>query len=370
MNKKYLKIILPKRLFDFIYEIFYVKLYRIFHGFDHEYKPDFNSVFPNIKFSKINFFDLQDGLEIDTNNFKKNSLISYVLKKNYYLKGKNFLFESWVAHNNKTYTDNDTFLITHKRKIYNALKSKKIKNYNKKIFLLPYYINQAGHFMGENLGAILFFLELLKKRNRKEKLLIITPSKNWNNFFKKNYKNNIVIFNEKYLIDNNIIFTKSQVFPKFSIYQNYIMAKNILSEKIENNDYSKKKLFLFSGREDRIVNSKDVIKFLKKRNFQILNPTKVSILKLFKILNSAKIVISESASISHNIHLARNKKYYLLLSKKDKNINPKWQRLTTIYNNFHVNLYRPIFCENYSDPNSKIPLQSQIKVDLKKLKNL
>ena len=44
----------------------------------------------------------------------------------------------------------------------------------------------------------------------------------------------------------------------------------------------------------------------------------MNIEKLYKILNSAKIVISEFASISHNIHIARNKPYYLLMSKDDK----------------------------------------------------
>ena len=52
-----------------------------------------------------------------------------------------------------------------------------------KIFIFPYYSNQFGHFIGENLGGYCF-LDLLKKK-KKEKLLIVTPSKNWKIFLKK-----------------------------------------------------------------------------------------------------------------------------------------------------------------------------------------
>jgi len=380
MKKKIFRKILPKKFFDYIYDLFYMKFYKIFHNFNHELKPEFNSALPNIKFSNINFFDLQDGLEIDLNNFSKNSLITCINRKKSYPKNDSFIFESWVSQNKTTYSDSEIFLITQKRKIYESFKKKNIKYYNKKIFLLPYYVNQAGHFMGENIGAILFFLELLKKRKKKEKLLIITPSKNWNNFFKKFYKDNIVLFKENFFIKNNIVFSNSQVFPKFSTYQNYIIAKNILSKKIENDNFKNKKFFLCSGRVERIINVKECIAHLKKNNFIVLDPSKISIIRLFRLLNSAKCVISESASISHNIHLARNKEYYLLLSKKDKFTNSKWQRLTTDYNNFHTSLYKPIFCDTVSspkllslsglDPKSKIPLTSQIKVDLKKLNNL
>lgn len=158
--------------------------------------------------------------------------------------------------------------------------------------------------------------------------------------------------------------------PKFHPFQNYIVAKNILSEKIENTDFRRKKIFLTSERVHRISNISEVINYLKKKNFIIINPKKFSILKLFKILNSAKTVVSESGSISHNIHLSRNKPYYLLLPSAFKVINKTWYRITTIYNNFHSSLYRPIYFESHEKKIHTIPLQEQIFVDLKKLKFL
>ena len=96
----------------------------------------------------------------------------------------------------------------------------------------------------------------------------------------------------------------------------------------------------------------------------------MDLLKMLKLLNSAKCVISESASIAHNIHIARHKPYYLLLSNEDKIINKKWDRLTTAYSNFHSGLFYPIYCKKKNNKNYTIPFQNQIKVDLKKLRLL
>ena len=63
----------------------------------------------------------------------------------------------------------------------------------KKFLFFPYYSNQFGHFIGENLGGILFF-RFIKKKKKKEKLLIVTPSKNWKIFLKKNFKDNCAFF--------------------------------------------------------------------------------------------------------------------------------------------------------------------------------
>ena len=108
--------------------------------------------------------------------------------------------------------------------------------------------------------------------------------------------------------------------------------------------------------------------FLKK-NFLILNPKKTEVIKLLKILNSAKIVISEFASISHNVHISRNKPYYLIMAEEDKEINHKWYRLTNLYKNFHVGLFKPIYFKRIGNKKT-IPYQSQIKVDLKQIKKI
>jgi len=357
-------------MINFIKKKFQVAIYKFIFRYQHIYNPKFNTAFKDIHAqSEINF-DLLSKLHIDENNYSKNSLISCIDRKDFYLKLKNnYIFESWVLNNNKTYTDNYNFQNSHRRKILKNLNFKDFRYYHKKIFIFPYYTNQFGHFISENLGGILFFLNFFKERKKKEKLLIIAPSKKWETFFKQKYKDNCIFFSNNFFTQKNIVFTKSQILPKFNPFQNYMISKNIISSKIENTEYRKKRVFLTSEREEKIANIKELISFLKKKRFLILNPKNVSIEKLLKILNSAKIVISEFASISHNIHISRNKPYYLLMSTNDQNINYKWYRLTHYYKNFHTRLFKPIYSDTVGDKKF-IPYQSQIIVDIKKLKNI
>ena len=83
------------------------------------------------------------------------------------------------------------------------------------------------------------------------------------------------IFSNEFILKNNIEFTKSQIFPKLSVYQNYTLTKNILASLIENSKYNKK-VFLTSERKDRIINIEEIIGFFKK-NFLILNPKKLKL---------------------------------------------------------------------------------------------
>jgi hypothetical protein len=355
---------LKKKLYNIVISLFY--------KFNHKYLPTFNTAFENktLLSQECNFFDLQSQFFLDSDKFEKNLLITVIDRKDNYLNNEKYIFESWVKNKKYTNSDNLDFLDSHKRKILKNFSENSFKTYKKKIFLLPYYHNQAGHFMGEIFGSMLFFLELLKKRSLNEKLLIICPSPKWTNFFKKFYKNNVIFFSDNFFLNKNILFTKSQIFPKFHPFQNYNIAKNILSSKIENDNFKNKKVFLTSERFQRISNIKDLIIFLKKKSFMILNPKNINILELYKILNSAQCVISESGSIANNIHIARNKPYYLLLPDNYKIINRKWYRLAIIYNNFHSCLYRPIFCKKTINKDYPIPLTEQITVDLNKLKFL
>ena len=346
---------------------FYYFLIRVFYRFGHKYNPSFNTSLKNIHNEQFTLFDLQGPFKIDQTKFTKNHLITVIDRKDKYLNINKYIFECWAKNTYYTYSDNLDNFFTQKKKILKSFLLGPNRSYKKKIFLLPYYHNQAGHFMGEVFGSMLFFLELFKKRNLNEKLLIICSSKKWENFFKKFYSKNVIFFNDNFFLKKNTFFEKSQILPKFHPFQNYIISKNILSPKIENTNFKNKKVFLTSERVERISNIKDVVIYLKKKNFIVINPKKISVLNLFKILNSAKIVVSEHASISHNIHLARNKPYYLLLPSSVKTINRKWYRITTIYNNFHSKLYNPIYCENSTNKKYTIPLQEQIKVDMKKL---
>jgi hypothetical protein len=348
----------------------YYLLVRFFYKFGFIYNPKFNTSLIDLHAEQCTVFDLQGDFDINPIEFQKNHLITVIERKDKYLNINKYIFESWTKNKNYTYTDNTDNFYTHKKKVLESFLKRPSREYKNKIFLLPYYHNQFGHFISEVFGSMLFFLEMFKKRNLNEKLLIICPSQKWYQFFNKFYKKNVIIFSDNFFVKKNIIFTKSKILPKFHPLQNYIISKNILSSKIENIDFVSKKIFLTSERVSRISNINEVINFLKKKKFNIINPKKFTILRLLKILNSAKTVVSESGSISHNIHISRNKPYYLLLPNAFKIINKKWYRITTIFNNFHSCLYKPIYFDTKNKKKYTIPLQEQIVVELKKLKFL
>lgn len=366
MLQNILRLVLPKFIWNKskeIWDFFYKKICR----FSHIYNPEFNNTFDVLYYERYHFLDLLDNYNFDKSDYQKSCLITCIDRKDQYLKNNKLIFESWVNLNNSTFSDNFNFLGSHSNKITKNLFNNKSTFYNKKIFVFPYYSNQFGHFIGENLGSMLFFLDIIKKKKSKEKVLIVTPHKNWDNFFKKEYSKNIIILPDKSYINKNIYFLRSKILPKLSPPQNYIISKNILAEKIINYKYKDKKVFLTSKRSERILNIKEVINFLKKRNFLIINPKNFNPLKLFRILNSARIVISESGAIVHNLHIARNNPYYLLISKNYERTNKKWYRLTHVYNNFHAKLSIPIYFETSNKNFYKIPYQDQIIVDLKKI---
>ena len=115
--------------------------------------------------------DLFDDFTIDSNNYHESVLISYKSRINNFFKNKKtYIFESWVFFNGSTYSEDNFYIKSYKKKIFKSMKNQKIKVFKKNIFLLPYYTNQAGHFMGENLGSILYFLTLLKMRKKKRKI--------------------------------------------------------------------------------------------------------------------------------------------------------------------------------------------------------
>jgi hypothetical protein len=364
----FIKFFLPKKFYIFLKEKYFFFFYRILNNFNHEYNA--LSVNRDIHSHFYPIINLLDNNSFNINTFESNHLITCErdlrIKKKTNLK----IIESWVLQKNKTYSDNPNHIFSQRERIYKSLISKNFRKYNYKIYLLPYYTNQYGHYIGEVFGSLLYYLELFKKRGLEEKILICYASINWLNFFKKYYPKNIIYFSEKTLLKKNITFNKSFCLPKFSTWQNYIITKNLLSKKIENNNYLHQKYFLTNESSERISNIKELIKFFISKKFKILNPSKIGPIELFKRLNSAKVLVTEKASISHNVHISRNRPYYLLLSVSDKVMNKKWYRHTGIYNNFHAGLARPIYCANDPEEQSVYNFQHRIKVDIKKLKEI
>ena len=276
------------------------------------------------------------------------------------------VIEGWVKVHNTSYTINDFFLYEQYKKIKTTTE-KKIKKFNEKIFLLPYYTSHFGHFTGDLLGQIIYYLTHVPEINRNNKLLVITPSKKWDDFLQYFSKNNIKLIKPKEILSTNYLFSNAKILPRMSSIQNYILAKNIISSKLYKKKKLPKKVFLTTGREDRISNIVKLNKKLQSLGFEIVIPGNYEIINLLNIIKSAEILISEKASVLNNVHLIRNNKYFLLSSETEKNLDAKLFIGAGIYKEFNRGLAKEIYCVDDPGNQNVRAFKKRIKVNIDNL---
>jgi hypothetical protein len=321
---------------------------------------------------------------IDKNDIQYSSFPVIDLSRNFYLKKKNAvlcsyegdstfsysdeypIIESWVKVKNTSYTINNFFLYEQYRKI-KATDEKKIKKINKEIFLLPYYTSHFGHFTGDLLGQILYYLTNVSEINKKKKLLVITPSQKWDDFLEYFATDNIKLLKPKEALSINYSFSKAKILPRMSSLQNYLLAKNILNTVICKNRSSPKKVFLTTGREDRIANIKELNEKLQNLGFAIIIPSNYKITDLLNIIKSAELLITEKASILNNVHLIRDRKYFLLSSKTERILDMKLFIGAGIYKEFNRGLAKEIYCEDDPINQNVRAFKKRIKVNINNL---
>ena len=69
------------------------------------------------------------------------------------------------------------------------------KNVKDKLYVIPFYTSHFGHFVGDILGSLIFYVQKFSDYSRK--LLIICPSIEWENFFNENFKDKILTLKPK-----------------------------------------------------------------------------------------------------------------------------------------------------------------------------
>tara|TARA_B110000503_G_C7139446_1_gene410259 strand:+ start:768 stop:1862 length:1095 start_codon:yes stop_codon:yes gene_type:complete len=326
-------------------------------------KNEISTINKSIIFNSIPMLNLENSNEWIVKK-KKSKLISYTGSDNVNGDQDYPLIESWLQINNKTYTPNNFYLYQQHNNI--CLNSnKKDLVIEEPLYVLPYYTSVFGHFAGDVLGSTIYYLENYIKNY---KLFCITPSEFWTNFLKERFQERLIIYKPKKLLEFNILFQNSYVLPRINTVQNYILSNNILNKYLDINLSTNNKIFLTTGRKDRISNITEVIDFLEKRQFEIVYPQRIPIVELLSKIKFAKVLISEKASALENIHLCRNNPYYIL-SSRNENINTKEKfSYAGIYKSLHKGLYNEIFCDDDPiDQNSK-PYKKRIFVDLQKLK--
>lgn len=275
------------------------------------------------------------------------------------------VIESWVDAKGYTFTNNRYFLNEQFLKILQAKKKKK-KNIENNLFVLPYYTSHFGHFSGDVLGSLLYYLSWIKKNNFKRKLLVLTPSQEWSNFLIKLFEEQCFFIYPEDALANNFYLKNVKILPRMSTWQNFQISKNILNSYLSE-DYKNINIFLTTERSERITNIINLIDSLKNKNFEILNPINVDIQTLLTKIKNSNILITEKASITNNINIIRDKPFYILLSKNEKNLSKKFFAGAGIHKSFLTGIMREIYCDDDPFPQNSKPYKRSIRVDIYKL---
>jgi hypothetical protein len=323
---------------------------------------------PSIIFNNVPIINIENDKEWKLKS-EKSELISSLLQKENNNETDYPLIESWLKLKNRTYAPNNFFINQQYKNIYPNLNKNNIF-YKKKIYILPYYTSVFGHFAGDVLGNILYYLKFIVKKN---KLLVISPSKFWDTFLEKIFPNKIYFIKPKIAFKYNIIFFNSLILPRMNTIQNFIISKNILDKYLVDKKLIQKNIFVTSGSDNRISNIKEVINFFQNKNYEIVFPHKIPIEELLIKIKYSKILVSEKGSIINNIHLCRTKHYYILSSKNEIIKDNKRFSYAGIYKSLHKGLYEDIYCDDDPPYQNLIPYKKRIKVDIsllnKKLNN-
>jgi hypothetical protein len=339
---------------------FIKKIYFFFLNRSHKFNA-IGVINNSINYENIPIIDLDRDW-----NFKIESvtLISYGGEDFHSNNSKFPVIDSWVVSKGVTFANNRYFLNEQYLKILEAKKNRKKKIENE-LFILPYYTSHFGHFSGDVLGSLLYYLSWIKKNKFKRKLLVLTPSQNWNNFLTKLFKEECYFIYPEDALTYNFLFENVKILPRMSTWQNFQISKNILSSYLSE-DYKNINIFLTTERPERITNIINLIDSLKKKNFEILNPINVDIKTLLTKIKNSNILITEKASIANNLNIIRDKPFYILLSKNEKNLSKKLFAGAGIHKSFLTGVMREIYCDDDPFSQNSKPYKKSIKVDINK----
>jgi len=235
-------------------------------------------------------------------------------------------------------------------------------------YLLPYYSNQFGHFTGEILSALITFLKILPDGPRR--LFVVCPNEfdavvSRHSNHKKWEKINALT-----ALQSHIQFTDAIPLPRLGQWQNLVLGQKLFGNLKSGNQPKYERVFLTSERSSRIANIEEVVHFLKKNHFYILNSKKYDFERNVITIRDARHLLSEHGSIIHNILFGRRERYSVLCAKEGLKLTNYQFASGGIYAMIHFDQIKFLPCDT-ADQNlgSGHPWANQLQVDMKMLEN-
>jgi len=238
------------------------------------------------------------------------------------------------------------------------------------VFVFDYYVTHFGHFTGEILGSIYAYAIILSEKEEvNRKVVIAFNGKDSNDLLEVVLTNSFQTLSID--IRKNYIFNNAITLPILHPIQSLSYVKNVLARKTEEIKIKEtyKKIFITSGRENRIQNIDEVISFFNNSGFFVYrNDSSLNILELVKLMKLAEIVVIEEASLSHLAIMANLNEYFVISSTRPKYLNDSEFEGGGIFD--LIDLGKRIYVDTDQIEESCHSYSSKLNVKMDKLKKL
>ncbi|WP_415399111.1 hypothetical protein [Synechococcus sp. W4D4] len=259
------------------------------------------------------------------------------------------------------------------------------KQLNKPIKLLegsyavfPHLTSHFGHWVGDQLGAFLWYARQLQALSNPPRLIAIAPSQSWAEFLIELCPtDSLWVMTPQEFLNANWVLQRAMVLPRMSPWQNLMLLRDCLSPALPRSEEplsessSPRRIFLCSQRQERILNLEAVQDLFRDHGYSVLNPTSHLPKQLLRWIRQASSLWCEQGSMVMNALLSRDRPYRLLeLSPLNSCRYPSELQMLGggVYNSFHLGLIKPFYCQPAVDSvrldRQLHPYQRQLVVDL------
>ena len=247
--------------------------------------------------------------------------------------------------------------------------------------VFPHLTSHFGHWVGDQLGAFLWYARQLQSLPEPPQLLAIAPSPDWATFLTELCpKDSLVLMTPQQYLEVNWVLERAMLLPRMSPWQNLSLLRDCLSASMPgfapfcSDSPRQERIFLCSQRQERILNLDAVAGLFRDHGYVVLDPTSITPQQLLLRLRQASTLWCEQGSMVMNALLARDRPYRLLeLDPLHSSCYPRGLQMLGggIYNSFHLGLITPFFCQpavHSGRLNRELhPYQRQLVVDLEAL---
>ena len=248
--------------------------------------------------------------------------------------------------------------------------------------VFPHLTNHFGHWVGDQLGAFLWYARQLQTLSDPPRLIAIAPSPTWAEFLiERCPMDSLWVMTPQEFLNANWVLQRAMVLPRMSPWQNLSLLRDFLSQSLPrceapfSGSSGPCRIFLCSQRQERIANLEAVEDLFRVHGYSVLNPTSHAPQQLLRWIRQASSLWCEQGSMVMNALLSRDRPYRLLeLSSLNFCRYPSELQMLGggVYNSFHLGLIKPFYCQPAVDSvrldRQLHPYQRQLVVDLAALR--